>query len=1036
MSALLNSFTQDTRVLAFSTPIGRDKLLAECFRGEEGLSECYEFKVTALSTDAGMSLKSLHGQPVLLELLTATSRDDKRPFHGHITSAERAGADGGFARYVFTIGPWYAFLAHGRDSRIFQDKTVFDILDAIFGGWQNVGPLVPAWRYDILDRDVYPIRSLTCQYQESNMAFAERLMREEGLFYYFEHIGNAESAILGSHTMVIADHNGSFKPNAQASINFTQPGAVMKEDSMDRWRTSVRLQTNAIELSSWDYRTTGSRPVSSVSANGDGGNPLVSRDTPGAYAYESMKQGQRIADNQMQALDAMRETHIGAGTVRTLSAGTTITLHGQSQLDAASVSGGDDARTFVIVRVVHLAHNNLSTEAKTEITERLGQSVLDVLIQKERKNSLHAVGAEKGERPVYRNRIDAIRSKTPYRSSGQDGHGQLLNPRPTVHGQQTAIVVGPAGAATHTDRDHRIKVQFHWQRGTGESDLSHSRLNHPSPEGQAGAPTSEKAGTWVRISTPMAPVAGANWGSVAVPRIGSEVVIDFLDGDIDRPVVIGSLYNGKGQDNAQHNQVAQGAGVSTGNAPAWFPGDSGAHAHPAVLSGFKTQAMNTSQNGAGAYSQLVFDDTAGQSRVALQRHANPHQGTAELNMGHLRHQSDNQRLSPVGFGAELKTEHGAAIRAGSGLLLSTDARLNANGSQLDSREAKVQIEQSLQLQTALATTAQKHNATLKDDKSQAEPAPEKLPSIAQMAHSISVIETMEGSTSSGDGAGGSGKVTAYAEPHLQLSSPAGIAATTPADAIIIAGNTSSITAGQDINFAAQGNSLYAVKAGISLFTYGKADSKDKPNQETGIMLHAASGKVSSQSQSGETRITADKAITVASMTKSVTVAAKEHVLLTSQDAYIKLEGGNIMIHGPGAMTFKGSMKELAGPSAATSVLPPLPKIDQIKNFIEFNHHWPDLTPVAGGAYRAEFADGTACVGKLDAKGHARLENIPQGAVKVYFGEDPRPFTADSPKDAGKTTLENVQNDLKKHGQPTDPDDVESLLYSMVGRDIQ
>jgi type VI secretion system secreted protein VgrG len=305
-----------------------------------------------------------------------------------------------------------------------------------------------------------------------------------------------------------------------------------------------------------------------------------------------------------------------------------------------------------------------------------------------------------------------------------------------------------------------------------------------------------------------------------------------------------------------------------------------------------------------------------------------------------------------------------------------------------------------------------------------------------MAHSISVIETMEGNTSSGDGAGGSGKVTAYAEPHLQLSSPAGIAATTPADAIIIAGNTSSITAGQDINFAAQGNSLYAVRAGISLFTYGKADSKDKPNQETGIMLHAACGKVSSQSQSDETRITADKAITVASMTKSVTVAAKEHVLLTSQDAYIKLEGGNIMIHGPGAMTFKASMKELAGPSASTSILPPLPKIDQIKNFIEFNHHWPDLTPVAGGAYRAEFADGTACVGKLDAKGHARLENIPQGAVKVYFGEDPKPFTADSPKDAGKTTLENVQNDLKKHGQPTDPDDVESLLYSMVGRDIQ
>ena len=147
---------------------------------------------------------------------------------------------------------------------------------------------------------------------------------------------------------------------------------------------------------------------------------------------------------------------------------------------------------------------------------------------------------------------------------------------------------------------------------------------------------------------------------------------------------------------------------------------------------------------------------------------------------------------------------------------------------------------------------------------------------------------------------------------MQLSSPAGIAATTPADAIISAGNTSSIVAGQDINFASQGGAFHTVKAGISLFTYGKASNKEKPNQETGIKLHAASGKVSSQSQSDETRITADKLITVASITKSVTIAAKQHALLTAQGAYIKLEGGNIMLHGPGKIEFKASAKELAG----------------------------------------------------------------------------------------------------------------------------
>jgi uncharacterized protein (DUF2345 family) len=319
----------------------------------------------------------------------------------------------------------------------------------------------------------------------------------------------------------------------------------------------------------------------------------------------------------------------------------------------------------------------------------------------------------------------------------------------------------------------------------------------------------------------------------------------------------------------------------------------------------------------------VFDDHPGEARLALQRHAAPHEGTDELNLGHLRHQTDNQRLPTAGFGAELKTAHSAALRAGQGMLLSSDARNGGSGAQLDSREAQAQIEQSLALQTALAETAQKQNAKLKD-----EPEPAKLHALAQMQNSAKVVAT-SGAGKGGD-AGGQGSVTAYSEPYLQLSSPAGIAAATPASAIFSAGGTSAFGAGQDINLASQGNAFNLVKDGISLFTYGKATSADKPNQETGIKLHAASGKVSLQSQSDATGITADKAITVASVTKSVTVGAKQHVMLTSQGAYIKLEGGNIMIHGPGTMTFKASMKELTGPQSASAEAPTLPAAGTVK----------------------------------------------------------------------------------------------------------
>jgi type VI secretion system VgrG family protein len=963
-----------------STVAGDQAMLAESLRGEEEIDRGFRFQVAALSLDAAIPLKSLMGQPVLLELLTAAGAQQLRPFHGHITAAELSGANGGFARYQLTIEPWTAFLALGRDSRIFQDRTVFDILDTVFQAYAGKGRLAPAWRYDIQDRSRYPRRSLATQYQESDLAFARRLMHEEGLFTFFEHLGDAASPGLGSHTLVIADHNGAFAPNAQAEVRYTQPGAVMREDSVDRWRTELRMQTNAVELASWDYRSHRMREVSGSAPDGE---PLCSRDVPGAYAYPTREQGQRIADNQLQAIEARKEVHVGAGTVRTFAVGTTFTL-----LDHSLYDGGGDAG-FTILRVCHLAHNNLSADTGKALAELLGPCRLKDANDADLVSSMHKLRGRIGERPAYRNRIDAIRSSTPYRPCSVDGHGRLLHPRPLVRGQQTAIVVGPPGADVHTDRDHRIKVQFHWQRGAA----SHSRLEHPSPDGHTGAPADDRAGTWVRVATTLAPVAGVNWGSHALPRVGQEVLVDFFEGDIDRPVVIGAVYNGRGRDDAQHNQVMQGGGAATGNAPMWFPGEGGGHAHAAVLSGMKSQALQSSQVGAGAYSQLVFDDSPGQARVALQRHAGVHRGTAELNLGQLRHQADNQRLQAVGFGAELKTEHSTAVRAGGGMLLSTD-RASAGGMHLDARPAASQIEQTAEMLAALASTAQKHNARLQDDADA-----DKLPAICDMQRSGAVVVTADGE---------------FGAPQLQWSTPSGIAAVTPADAVFSAGTSSAIGAGQDINLASQGCGLYSVRNGISLFSYGKAGNAGKPLKETGIRLHAASGKVSCQSQTGPTRITANKMVTVASVAKSVTVGARKHVLLTAQGACLKIEGGNITLHGPGKIEFKATMKELAGPQSVPFAAPELPFAEIKPNRMVIERRYHDDEPLVGAQFVAVFADGSKRSGTLDGAGMATLDDVPAGAAEVSFGPmpgayrrkdlTPTPNHKPAPKDADIDSL--------------------------------
>nr|WP_315202684.1 type VI secretion system tip protein VgrG [uncultured Albidiferax sp.] len=951
--------------------------------------------LSCLSLNAHLDLDALVGQPVLLELLTDASRTDLRPFHGHIRCAQLLGANGGLARYQLTIEPWLSALGQQQDSAIYQGLNVFDILDAIFKDYQGQGRLQPQWRFDIADKAAYPTRSLTTQYAETDLAFVTRLMAEEGLFGWFEHTGDPRSPALGSHTFVIADHNGAFQPNPHPEVEFTQVGATMARDSIDRWRSHGQWSTHTVALSSWDYRSNHTRPVSAQRASTIGTSAddtghassaiaLTHRDDPGAYAFENAAQGQRLARNQLQALNVRQQHCSGAGTLRSAAPGSTIVLNGQHKLDRYGQPPPAAQRTYTLLRVQHLARNNLDAALGSAVQQRLGPIALtpplpgtitattalhvksapnahSIGVSSYQKNNRSPVeledswwtGTVPGEahgagpldptdpsgptdsahpanasQPFYRNRLDALPAHIPYRGASHGPQGQRLHPKPTVHSQQTAIVVGPAGQVVYTDRDHRIKLQFHWQRDTAGQSGSHARLSHPSSarqggqgrgQGHTGAPANEKAGTWVRVAATLAPTAGANWGSVAIPRIGQEVWVDFLGGDIDRPVVTGCVYNGSGAPDAQYNQQGQGAGAATGNAPTWFPGQSTesgkGHAHPAVLSGIKTQALSASQHGAGGYNQLVFDDSPSQARTVLQQHSQAHQGTAELNLGQLQHQSDNQRLHPAGWGAELKTAHSAATRAGAGLLLSADARAGASRSQLDSTEAQAQADSSQQLQTRLADTAQKHNAGLKTHTGQAEPAPDKLPAIAAQAHNVQVRATQDGPQDQ--------QVDAYSEPLLQLSAPSGIQALTPADAILSGGATSSITAGQAIQFGAQGGHYHLVKAGISFFTYGKVGNPNSPNQETGIALIAASGKVSSQSQSGPTKLTADKDLTVASTTAAVSISAKLHLLLTAGGSGIRIEGGNITITGA-SVQFEASAKELAGPGSVGGSLE-LPK---------------------------------------------------------------------------------------------------------------
>jgi type VI secretion system VgrG family protein len=954
--AHLANYTQDTRLLRLTTTLGPDALLVERIDGREGLSEGYRFDITALSTDAHIDPDSLLAQPALLQILSQHSRSDLRPIHGHITAIELAGSDGGFARYRITLEPWLAFLRYRRDSYIWQSKNVLDIVAEIFSDYRNKGKLIPSWRLAVADAGQYQVRDVCTQFDESDLAFIDRLLAEEGLFYWFEHAGDAGSESFGTHTLVIADHNGAFTPNKQNTIRYHRAAAVEQSDSITAWHAHRQLATNAITLGSWNETQANLVNTAVDTAHNNGNAPVLRAvDHPGQRRFTSRAEIERTARRQLEALEARNKTYSGQGTVRTLAPGTTFVFTDHAIHDADRSNSGNEAATFAVVSVRHRGRNNLSSEART---------LIDDLFD----NSVHA-REEKQDEPLYTNRFTALRADIPWRPLTTDSHGALMHPKPTVTGIHTAIVVGASGQDLTTERDHRIKVQMHWQRGA----QSQSRRAHP--QGNDNAPGNDGAYIWVRVAEA---AAGSNWGSSFIPRIGQEVILDYIEGDIDRPIVVGSLYNGKGMEDAQGNQTAQGAGPAIGNAPAWFAGNSGDHAHNAILSGFKTQEIGNSQDGQGGCNALIFDDTTDQIGARLQTTKT----TAQLNLGHIKRQRDNERKQSHGHGAELTTDAYGAIRAGQGLLITADARPNAGSAQMDAREAHEQLKQAHELQKALTETAKKHNAfvgkTL-DEGQHTQSETVLARPIESLAQTSDGVGTPEG--------GGAGVVPAFGRPDLVISAPGGISLLTPQDSHTAAGAITAV-GGIDVSATVGRNLAVAAKAGISLFTYGDAKAKRKEQGDKGMKLHAAHGKVDVQAQSAELRAAADKDVNITSTQAKVEAAARQHVLLTAAGAYIKISGGNIEIHAPGQVLFKAAMKDLSGPASQSYPMPELPSGAMQANKLVFERRYHDDEPLAGAPYEITFADGSSRTGKLDGSGRAILEGVPAGAAEVRFGAMP------------------------------------------------
>ena len=454
----MSDFTQDQRQLSVSTPLGQDVLLLAGLNGSEGMSRLFEFRLDLLSETTDITADQVLGKSFTVTVTRPGG--DPRYFNG-IVRRFFAGPIGarGLRSYTAEIVPTLWLLTQTSDHKIFQEKTAKDIIEDVLKDHD-----VTNYRFGVI-KESHPTRDYCVQYGETAFDFVQRLMEEEGIFFFIEHKD-------GEHTIVMADDKAAYVDAADDEVKFTAD--TMLTNAVHSWAPSYSFQTGKWTQRDFDFENPSkikdleTEQNTSVSVSGFSDYERFSY--PGLYVKRA--DGTLMTRLQMETVEAGYCVISGDGDLASFVPGAKFKL---------SNDPDGSGKTYVLTDVSHQASGG----------------------------SMQAGGGSES----YANSFACIPSDTVFRPP-------RATPKPLVHGPQTAIVVGQSGQEIYCDKYGRVKVQFHWDR-YGQSD--------------------ENSSCWIRVAQAW---AGGKWGTIFTPRVGMEVVVEFLNGDPDRPLIVGCVYNG------------------------------------------------------------------------------------------------------------------------------------------------------------------------------------------------------------------------------------------------------------------------------------------------------------------------------------------------------------------------------------------------------------------------------------------------------------------------------------------------------------
>jgi type VI secretion system secreted protein VgrG len=452
-------YTQDDHLIAVKTPLGKDELYLKSLRGEEEFSRLFRYGLEFWADTPSIDPQAIVGKNITVSIRNPDKSE--RFFNGIVSRFTYTGTGDRLSSYRAEMVPELWLLTRTTDCKIFQNQKVQDIIRDVFDSAH-----FKSFDVSKVTGDHEP-REYCVQYRETDFNFVSRLMEEEGIFYFFKHED-------GKHTLMLADSTSAYEDCKENDLTYRR-NVAGNFDLLTGWEHHVAFTSGKWAHTDYSFETPKSnlKADASTTVKLDGVKDYEIFDYPGEYAEK--KVGDGLVRLRMEEEEVGHEVVQGESVCRSFTPGGKFKI--RDHLNPA-----EKGKTYVITSVSHMVAIEGYLTGSTTVS-------LD-----------------------YTNAFQCVPDSVVLRPA-------RLTPKPTVHGAQTAVVVGPSGEEIWPDKYGRVKVQFFWDR-YGKKD--------------------DKSSCWIRC---LQSSAGRGWGTMSIPRIGQEVVVTYLEGDPDRPLIVGLVYN-------------------------------------------------------------------------------------------------------------------------------------------------------------------------------------------------------------------------------------------------------------------------------------------------------------------------------------------------------------------------------------------------------------------------------------------------------------------------------------------------------------